>query len=86
MAFSKCVQTVSYSVIVNGEATSHIVPCRGLRQGDPLSSFLFLICTEGLSILIQNEERVGNIQGIIVNNLAESISHAFFMDDSVLFC
>lgn len=36
----KCVQTVSYNVIINGEATGHIEPCRGIQQGDPLSLVL----------------------------------------------
>jgi len=67
----ECVQTVSYSVIINGEAMGHIVLCRGLRQEDPLSPFLFLICVEGISVLIQNKERVGNIRGMMVNHLAK---------------
>lgn len=82
----KCVQTVSYSVMINGEATGNIKPSRGLRQGDPLSPFLFLICAEGFSSLIQAEEKIDRIRCITVNSLAVPISHVFFADDSVLFC
>lgn len=82
----KCVQTVSYSVVINGEATGYITPCRGLHQGDPLLPFLFLICAEDLSALIQTEERVGRIRGMTVNHLAKPLSHVSFADDSVLFC
>ena len=48
----KCITLVSYSVIITGAACGNIMPTRGLRQGDPLFPTLFIICTEGLSALI----------------------------------
>ena len=47
-----CVKIVTYSILVNGEPKGMITPTRGIRQGDPLSPFLFLLCIEGLSGLI----------------------------------
>ena len=51
------VKTVSYSILVNGEPKGMIKPTRGIRQGDPLSPFLFLLCTKGLHGLISQADK-----------------------------
>ncbi|XP_019184794.1 PREDICTED: uncharacterized protein LOC109179753 [Ipomoea nil] len=80
-----CVQIVRYRVLVNGKPTEEIVPTRGLRQGDPLSPYLFIICAEGLSLLLQDSQAKGLLHGCRVARGAPSISHLFFADDSLLF-
>ena len=82
----KCVTTVSYSVKINGKPKWHIVPSRGIRQGDPLSPYLFLLCAEGLSALIKKEVENGRLGGVAVCHWDPKISHLFFADDSLIFC
>ena len=81
-----CVSTVTYYVFINGEPRGTIIPTRGLRQGDPISPYLFLLCVEGLSAMIKRKERLGGLRGISVRRGAPSISHLFFADDSIIFC
>ena len=50
-----CVTTVSYSVLINGEPKGKITPSKGLRQVDPISPYLFLLCVEGLSAILKKE-------------------------------
>ena len=52
----RCVTNVRYAVRINGELSEPFVPTRGLRQADPISPYLFLICGEGLSCLMKKEE------------------------------
>ena len=58
-----CVKMVSYSILVNGEPKGQIQPSRGIRKGNPLSPFLFLLCTKGLHSLISKVESDGEIKG-----------------------
>jgi hypothetical protein len=79
-----CVSTVTYRVRVNGELTEQIVPQRGLRQGDPLSPYLFFICAEAFSFLLNVAEESGDMVGVRVCPNAPSINHLLFADDSLL--
>ena len=54
-----CVNSVSYSLMINGKQCGDIKPSRGLRQGDPLSPYLFLLCAEVLSGML-NKTREAN--------------------------
>ena len=81
-----CITTISYSILINGEPTGTIYPSRGIRQGDPLSPYLFLLCTEGLHGLINQAVTIGKIRGISICRNGPRLTHLFFVDDSLLFC
>lgn len=82
----ECVKSVSYSVVINGELGEIFVPTRGLRQGDPLYPYLFLICAEGLSTMLNIAESNGLIKGASVTRGGMRINHLLFTDDCVIFC
>lgn len=80
----KCVWSVSYRVKFNRKLTDVFLPQRGLRQGDPLSPYLFILCAEAFSILLQRAELDQTIEGIQICPGAPSITHLFFADDSLI--
>ena len=83
----QCVTTVSYSIIVNDEVYGLFTPSRGLRQGDPLSPYLFLICTEILTRALreaQNKKKSGI--GFKIAPRAKKLLCLLFAYDSLLFC
>ena len=77
---------VTYSVIINGEPRGHMVPSRGLRQRDPLSPYLFLLCAEVLSAFIKSAIASSHMGGLAVCRGGPKPSHLFFVDDSLIFC
>ena len=81
-----CITSVSYSILVNGVAHGNIIPTRGLRQGDPISPYIFLLCANGFSSLIHDTARNHKISGVSICKGCPKITHLFFSDDSLLFC
>lgn len=81
-----CVMSASFSFNFNGEVKGCVKPSRGLRQGDPLSHYLFLICAEGLSALLYSAEQQGKLKEFKLGRSSPSVSHLFFADDSFIFC
>ena len=79
-----CLQYTSFAVIINGSASNFFRPSRGLRQGCPLSAFLFLLVAEALSRIIHKAKSDGAIKGIKVLT-AEEVTHTLFVDNVLLF-
>ena len=80
-----CVTSVRYSVKLNGTLLDSFAPTRGLRQGDPLSQFLFLFVADGLSAILKNRVATGLITPVRICRRAPGISHLLFADDILLF-
>lgn len=81
-----CVTTVTFSFLMNGVQFGFLQPSRGIKQGDPLSPYLFICIVEAFIALIAQAERRGEIRGIRVSRHAPSISTLCFADDTLLFC
>lgn len=81
-----CVTSTKVSVLVNGSPTEEFCPQRGLRQGDPLSPFLFNIVAEGLNILFDRAKEIGLIKGVDISNNGVIATYLQFVDDTILFC
>lgn len=79
------VKSVSYNFIQDGLEFGEIIPQRGIRQGDPISLYLYILCAEGLSSLIRWYEDVGLLHECSIARGAPSISHLLFADDCYFF-
>ena len=80
-----CVSSVRYSIRFNGTISDSFQPTRGLRQGDPLSPYLFLFVADALSTVLQKEINRGEVEELRISRNAPGISHLLFADDALLF-
>ena len=80
-----CVSLVSFEVVINGGKSEYFKPSRGLRQGDPLSPYLFILYQEVLSRFIEHDLKLKNIVGIKSSISGPMISHVMYADDIILF-
>lgn len=78
-----CLDSISYLVILNGKVGEVFRPNRGLCQGDPLSPFLFLVCSERLTILMKLILSEGILKGAKVSRRSLQITHLLFTNDYV---
>lgn len=80
-----CISSVSFSILIKGEPSAVFKPSRGIRQGDPLSPYLFIIMANSLSTLMRKAVQDGNIKGIRLNPTCPTLSHLLFADDAIFF-
>ena len=80
-----CLSSVSYAILVNGNAKGWVKASRGLRQGDPLSHFLFTIVADVLSRMLLKAEERSLLEGFRVGRNRCRVSHLQFTDDTIFF-
>ncbi|RVW82268.1 LINE-1 reverse transcriptase-like [Vitis vinifera] len=84
-----CLSSTKFSVLVNGVPASFFPNSKGLRQGDPLSPYLFVMGMEVLDVLIRRAVEGGFLSKCNIRGDSEpplNISHLFFADDTIIFC
>ncbi|GKA87761.1 putative RNA-directed DNA polymerase, eukaryota, reverse transcriptase zinc-binding domain protein [Tanacetum coccineum] len=82
---SGCLHNARSSILVNGSPTKEFELFRGLRQGDPLSPFLFILAMEGLHSLTCKAEEIGLFKGASIGRDNMSVSHLMYADDVIFF-
>lgn len=82
----QCISTVSYSFLINDTPQRLVVPVRGIRQGDPLSPYIFILCSEVFSGLCRKAQASGQLYGIRVARGCPRVNHLLFADDTMFFC
>ena len=80
-----CVTSTRISILFNGGTLDPFIPTRGLRQGDPISPYLFILCMEFLEHLIEQKCVAGDWKLLKASRGNIDISHLFFADDLILF-
>ncbi|GKV06663.1 hypothetical protein SLEP1_g18525 [Rubroshorea leprosula] len=82
----ECLASASVSILVNGSPTEEFQMTKGLRQGDPLTPFLFLVVAEALNGLINKAVEEGLLEAATVGSGVVQLSHLQFADDTLIFC
>ncbi|XP_071729272.1 uncharacterized protein [Rutidosis leptorrhynchoides] len=78
-----CLKSASISVLINGSPTSEFSLGRGIRQGDPLSPFLFILAGEGLNIMSKMATEKGLFKGVEIGDNKVPLSHLQYADDTI---
>ena len=79
----------TFSILINGSSSGFFRSSRGLRQGDPLSPYLFLLAMEALSQLLSSARNGDFISGFKVGGRGREgliVSHLLFANDTLIFC
>ena len=83
--FMECVTSEFFALLINGGVTEHFITSRGLRKGDPLSPYLFILCQDVLSQLLEKQLAEGGISGVKASIGGPIFTHVMYADDIVIF-
>ncbi|GKU89474.1 hypothetical protein SLEP1_g3606 [Rubroshorea leprosula] len=81
----ECLKSSSVSILINGSSTNQFPVNKGIRQGDPLSPFLFLIVADGLNGLVESAVEKEKYKGVVIGSRDVMVSHLQFADDTIFF-
>ena len=82
-----CISTVKFSVQISREPNGFFLSLKGLRQGDPLSPFLFIVAMEGMSNLFNKARRKKWIKGFQLSETNSlEVTHLQYADNTLVFC
>lgn len=81
----ECVESMKYKIIVNGLCSKEIILERGLREGNPIYPYLFLLCQKWFSMNLIEIKRSKRIEGIKLAHCLERLNNLFFADECLLF-
>jgi len=81
-----CMESSTVSVLVNGSPTEEFKPPRGLRQGDPLAPFLFIVVAEGLAGLVRQAAKANLLSSLKIGRKKVELCILQFADDTMFFC
>eukprot|EP00253_Pinus_taeda_P024699 PITA_24699 len=79
-----CIESLWIAPLVNGRPTNFFQAQRGIRQGCPLSPFLYILMADSLSRKLAVEKSVGSLPGLKPSEVSSPLKHALFADDSLL--
>ncbi|KAK2367897.1 hypothetical protein QL285_081140 [Trifolium repens] len=80
-----CITSIQSNVLWNGSRSDYFTPQCGVRQGDPMSPYLFVLCMDKLSHLIEESIESGKWKPMRAGRNGPLISHLIFVDDLLLF-
>lgn len=81
----KCLLNWVYPVLLNGSRVGYLTPNQGIRQGDPLSPYLFICCVEAFIQMVELAVGQWRLKGIQIAPSAPNISNLFFADNTIVF-
>ncbi|KAF7842342.1 ribonuclease H [Senna tora] len=80
-----CLTSVEYQLLINGGVTDKFQPTCGIRQGDPISPYIFILYANVLSCMIRKQEDAKLWQGVKIGRTSIPITHLMYVDDALLF-
>ena len=81
----ECISSTSTTILFNGGKLEPFLPSRGIRQGDPISPYIFILCLEYLGLLIHEKTTSKTWKAVKASKIGPAFTHLFFANDLILF-